>query len=362
MRGEDYNLWLCSIGGIGSRKLMALREAFADSRTVYEASERELSSVRGIRASDAKKIVESRERKEMEELKQKMAECRMKCVTFFSADYPEKCRFLYNPPKKIFYKGNMMTEKTAVAIVGARDCSVYGKEMARWFGSELGRAGVAVISGMARGVDGWAHQGALEGGGVTYAVLGNSVEICYPAEHAGLYRSIERHGGILSEYPPGTKAAPAFFPRRNRIISALAEGILVVEARKKSGSLITVSHALEQGKDIFVIPGRVGDSLSEGCNDLIKQGAFLVTSPWEIIEYYGIVKEKNRENFKNINFFLETTEKMVYANLSLEPKRLTQIAGELAMDSIEVTKIILSLQKKKLVREIGNHYYVRNVI
>ena len=187
--------------------------------------------------------------------------------------------------------------------------------------------------------------------------------ICYPSEHARLYQSIVRQGGVLSEYPPETPAMPGFFPMRNRLISALSEGVLIVEAREKSGSLITAELALEQGKDIFVIPGRIGDTLSEGCNQWIRQGAFLVTKPLDIVEYYEtnglLARRKKSKNLSKIKVSLESEEKMVYASLSLEPKEVNQIAKETALPAAMLMKQLFSLQKRGLVKEIGKNNYIK---
>lgn len=362
MKDVDYDFWLCSIDGIGIKRLEILIRSLKTPENVYHAPEERLRKIDGISKRDVHNIVESRKEYDEIRMKEELKKYDMKCATYFSDYYPETCRHIYNPPKRLFYRGKMPEKGIHLAVVGARNCSHYGKENARWFSACLAANGISIISGMARGIDGWAHQGALEGGGYTYAVLGNSVEICYPREHEKLYQSIWKHGGILSEYAPGTVAAPGFFPMRNRIISALSEGVLVIEAREKSGSLITAEQALEQGKDIFVIPGRVGDELSEGCNNLIKQGAFLVTSPEEILKFYGLVYEKNTKNSRNINIFLESDEKMVYASLSLEPKHLNVLAEELKMEPAEVMKRLFSLQRNHLIKEMGNHYYIKNVI
>lgn len=356
---EEYEFWLCGIDGIGSRKLMKLRQEFQTAEAVYLASEKKLKKITGITEKDVHNIVESRTKYNPGYWRKKLAAYQMKCSTFFSGDYPSECRQLYQPPKRLFYIGRLPHERYRIAIVGARDCSLYGREVARRFAAYLAANGVAVMSGMARGIDGWAHQGALEGGGNTYAVLGNSAEICYPSEHERLYRSILRRGGVISEYEPGTKARAGFFPMRNRIISALSHGVLVVEAKIKSGSLITADLSLEQGKDVFVIPGRIGDTLSEGCNNLIKQGACLVTEPQEILECLGVIPEKEMENFTNLNIFLETREKMVYDNLGFEPRHLSELAEEQKMEQTEIMRCLLSLLKKGMVREIGNHYYVK---
>lgn len=360
MTKEEYNMWLCSIDGIGVRKLECLRQHMLEASEIFHASERTLEKVSGISKKDVHNIVESRKKYNPDSWKERLNSCQMKCITFFSEQYPAGCRTLYQPPKRLFYIGGLPEEKYSIAVVGARDCTLYGREMAKYFSSYLASNGVGIISGMARGIDGWAHQGALEGGGRTYAVLGNSAEICYPREHERLYHSIIRQGGVISEYPPRTEARAGFFPMRNRIISSLSQGVLVIEARVRSGSLITADQALEQGREVFVVPGRIGDALSEGCNNLIKQGACLVTEPEEILEFLGVNCEKKAKDLTKINFFLESEEKMVYASLSLEPKNVNTLAGELKMEQTRVMRCLLSLLKHGIVQEIGNHYYIKS--
>ncbi|HAV27204.1 MAG TPA: DNA-protecting protein DprA, partial [Lachnospiraceae bacterium] len=184
--------------------------------------------------------------------------------------YPARFEGLSNMPEELYVMGSLPDENApAVAIVGARMCSRYGHNTAFTFGKKLAEHGVSVISGMALGIDGAAQEGALSGGGKTYAVLGCGVDVCYPRSNKMLYDRIPERGGILSEFPPGTQPLPYNFPLRNRLISALADVVIVVEARKKSGSLITVDYALEQGRSVYAVPGRVGDALSDGCNYLI---------------------------------------------------------------------------------------------
>ena len=360
MKREEYDFWLCGIPGIGVKKLLKLRQEFPTAEQVFAAPEEKLRKVSGITRKDVHNIEESRKKYNPVHWNKKLAACQLKCEGFFSDEYPPECRHLHQPPKRLFYRGSLPKEQYRVAVVGARDCSLYGRETARLFSSCLAANGVAVISGLARGIDGWAHQGALEGGGSTYAVLGNSAEICYPKEHERLYHSIiRRGGGIISEYPPGTEARPSYFPMRNRIIGALSDGVLVVEARAKSGSLITADLALEQGKEVFVIPGRVRDALSEGCNNLIKQGACLVTEPEEILDCLGIIPQSGRKNLRNLNIRLETKEKMVYDSVSFEPKHISVLAEEQKMEPAEMMRCLLTLLKYGMIREIGNHYYVK---
>lgn len=207
------------------------------------------------------------------------------CVRRTDGAYPKRMSALRGMPKALYWRGSLPEEgKAAVAVIGARTCSPYGREMAQWFAGELAAAGVQIISGMARGVDGIAQRAALEHGGKSFAVLGCGTDICYPKENKELYERLLAEGGIVSEHPAGTPPLACHFPTRNRIISALSDLVLVIEAREKSGTLITVDFALEQGRDVYVLPGRIGDSLSGGCNRLLRQGAGAALEPSDILE------------------------------------------------------------------------------
>lgn len=295
------------------------------------------------------------------ELKHKSSEKNIRFLPITSTQYPKSLKEICDPPKGIYYKGKLPEDGKRIAIVGARNCSVYGREMAVYFGRELARKGIQVISGMARGIDGYAHRGALDGGGETFAVLGNGLDICYPPEHDRLALEIAGHGGLLSEYPPGEPALSWHFPLRNRIISGLSDGILVIEAKEKSGSLITVEQGLEQGKDIFSLPGRVGDLLSRGCNRLLKEGAIPVTEPGDILSYYGIdgtkEEDKNKKNYNR----LEMEEEMVYSKVCLEPRHLDQIARECGLELFDTMETLYSLEMKKLVTQPLKNYYIRRL-
>ncbi len=205
-------------------------------------------------------------------------------------EYPEVLHHYERMPSGLYLKGNLPDpDRKTVAVVGARNCSSYGRNAAFHFAEVLVREGVQIISGLAYGIDTWAHKGALKGGGRTFAVLGCGADVCYPKENYLLYEELLKNGGgILSEYEPGTPPLAWHFPIRNRIISGLADLVLVVEARKKSGSLITADYALEQGKSIFAVPGRVDDACSAGCNALIAQGAGIAWNPEVLLEeLYG---------------------------------------------------------------------------
>lgn len=288
-----------------------------------------------------------------------------KCIYWVAKQekiYPEKLKNIDNPPEGLYVQGRLPDkERLSIAIVGARNCTPYGKEMARYFGRELAAAGIQIISGLARGVDSSAHWGALEAEGDTFGILGCGIDICYPRENKKLFEKTAASGGILSEYEPGTPPLAAFFPQRNRIISGLCDGILVIEARVKSGSLITAAWGLEQGKDIFALPGRSTDLLSRGCNHLIRQGAALVETPEDILREYewnGKYKEGKTEKGKKNNISLEREEKIVYSRLSLEPKHLNCLIEETKLTASQVFTALLNLELSGRITDIGGGYYV----
>lgn len=208
------------------------------------------------------------------------------------SDYPERLKAITGRPSSIYVCGALPDDNVpSAAIVGARMCSGYGRAAAYEFGKVLSANGVQIISGMAAGIDSCSQEGALDGGGKSYAVLGCGVDICYPKRSEVLYRRLQDAGGLISEQPPGTKPLPYYFPERNRIISGLADVVIVVEAKAKSGSLITVDFALSQGKSVYAVPGRVGDALSDGCNYLIAQGAGIAYAPKAILDELRLISD-----------------------------------------------------------------------
>lgn len=219
-----------------------------------------------------------------------MEDKREQCIMKTDSQYPQGLRDIGHGPEKIYVRGRLPDDNIpSAAIIGARKCSSYGREMAEWFAGELAAAGIQVISGMAAGIDGVAQRAALTAGGSSFGVLGSGTDICYPRDNADLYAMLLEQGGVLSEHPAGTPPLPNHFPSRNRIISALSDVILVIEARERSGTLITVDFALEQGKDVYVLPGRVTDGLSCGCNRLLRQGAGIALEPNDIVD---VLQEK----------------------------------------------------------------------
>lgn len=278
-----YACWLDTIYWISSQSKYRLLEAAEGIQEIYHMPEQQVQAVMGKRGCE--RFMQHRERFEPEAVWNYLARQGISYTYCQAADFPKRLREIPDPPFGLFYKGRLPSDTMpAVAVIGARKCSEYGRCMAEQFAAGFAARGINVISGMAMGIDGISQSAALKAGGSSYAVLGGGVDIVYPRTNETLYAQLVRQGGVLSEYPPRLAPRPSLFPPRNRIISALSDVVLVVEAREKSGTLITVDMALEQGREVYTIPGRCTDSLSMGCNRLLRQGAMVATAPEDIIE------------------------------------------------------------------------------
>lgn len=275
-------------------------------------------------------------------------------------EFPEKLLELCDCPEGIYVRGRLPDpNKKSVAIVGARMCSAYGRATASYFARVLAANDVQIISGLALGIDGAAHEGALMAQGATFAVMAGGCEKCYPRAHIGLYEKMRLTGGIISEDPCGCPPMPRLFPKRNRLISILSDMVLVVEARKKSGSLITADFAAEQGRDIFAVPGRLEDELSQGCNELISQGAGIALSPERLLEIMGKNIKKSDNSEIVMQNVLAREENMVYSCLSLQPKSLEELCKTSKLPISSVTESVMLLQLQGLAKEIGRNRYVK---
>ena len=283
-----YELWLCSFPDVGNRQLLQLTELCGGAKGVYFAGlDRWMQVLKEKQVESLKRFTESWKPESEYERLQKRG---IRLVTLADRGYPGRLREIPDAPYGLFVRGSLPGEQQpTVAVVGARECSQYGSFVAEKLGEILGRSGITVVSGMARGVDGVSQQAALNAGGMSCGVLGCGIDICYPKENRRLYDRLPEQGCLVSSYPLGTPALARNFPPRNRIVSGLADAVVVVEAREKSGTLITVDMALEQGKEVYAIPGRITDRLSDGCNRLIRQGAVPLLNPEELIqELYGL--------------------------------------------------------------------------
>lgn len=365
MSDDIYMLWLSSlVHHIGSQKLNFLLDAFGSARAVFNAPAEELKNIMPNAKVAFSHISKTRSLEYIEAL---LTELESKGIAYISRNnvrFPALLKEIPDPPLGIFFMGTLPANNTEkVAIIGSRKCSEYGLLTARLLATPLAASGVVVVSGMARGVDSMAHRGALEGKGVTVAVLGSGVDICYPAENRNLRDEIMQSGCVLSEYAPGVRPMPAFFPARNRIISGMCKGIVVTEAGLKSGTLITVDQANEQGREVMAVPGNISSKLSQGTNQLIRDGATPVSCHQDIINTLGITNGANIEKItqsanKNISN-LASEEKRVYDNLSIEPISFDALVEATNIEVGKLHLICMGLELKGVAKKLPGTRYIR---
>lgn len=300
---KKYWIWLSLIPNLGSRKKQILLKQYKNPQTIYQLKESELSEIKGIGDKTIQNILDTNRKASVEKHMEYMIKNKIDIISIYDKEYPRILKEIYDPPISLYCKGDKtILNQKAIGIIGCREATEYGKNAAKYFSYHLAKKGINIISGLAKGIDSYAHIGAncakIEESspqissftqekkkkcGNTIAIVGNGLDSIYPKENEWLANQmIEEGGSILSEYPLGTKPDKMNFPARNRIISGMSEGILVVEAKEKSGTLITVDFALEQGRDVFVVPGNINSTNSVGTNRLIQQGAKLVTNYSEI--------------------------------------------------------------------------------
>lgn len=360
--GENrkYQYWLRRIKGVGNKKQKKIVEYCGGAKEAYGLSKRQLMSIPGISERDAEALVQSRSQWDLEQEVEILTKTGIRMTAMEDAEYPKRLKCLSDPPYAIFYKGKLPSpDEKAAAIVGARMCSSYGRAVALELGKKLAECKVSIISGMAYGIDSFGHWGAIHGEGRTYAVLGCGPDVCYPPKGQELYGKIEAAGGIFSEYPPGALPSPGQFPARNRLISAFSDFVIVVEAKKKSGSLITADFAIEQGKDVYAVPGRIGDALSAGCNDLIRQGAGIISDFSGFLQDLGLSEGslaggKETEKIKNS---LEKQELMVYSCFDLYPRNMEELVKMTKIPAPALADLLVRLQAKGLIEEYYKNHY-----
>jgi DNA processing protein len=353
---NEYAHWLFNVPGIGIGTIDKLLCGGRSCRELYELSEGELSGI--LTKKQVKNLVESRNVWDFAREKQKLDDLGIRFIPRIDPDFPEKLKNIPDPPFALYVKGKLPDEnKPSVAIIGARMCSDYGRFMARQLGKGLAAAGVQVISGMARGVDGISQKAAIDTGASSFGVLGSGADVCYPEENRQLYDGLCLNGGIISEYPPGTMPKANFFPMRNRIISGLADVVVVVEARLKSGTQITVDTALEQGREVVALPGRVTDRLSDGCNQLICQGAGVVLGVEDVLEKLFEVRNRRAAQAPEpACSLLHRDERVETAKISYPESVNSELCGqelslqEQILESIDIIPITASGVMEELYR------------
>ncbi len=342
----DEYFWfaLKSIPHVGNLTFRRLLQHFGTPEQALSASEMELAKVRGISSASITSILNhdpgNKAERECESLKRSGA----RIVTILSPDYPPLLLQTPDPPPFLYVKGELRLSEMSIAIVGSRRASPYGISTAEKLARELARHGVTVVSGMARGIDTTAHRAAVAEGGGTIGVLGCGVDIVYPPENRQLFNDMATKGALVSEFPMGTRPLAENFPRRNRVISGMCRGVLVVEAAERSGSLITAQCALEQGRDIFAIPGNIHSMNSRGVHRLIKEGAKLVERVEDIMEELSGKPFRSDDPPPLIRLCFSPCEASIYSLLSATPLHIDEIAAKCALTVADVSAILLRLE------------------
>ena len=360
---KKYLYWLTGVPLMGAVKINKLYEYAGSFEEVYNMKKEELEKVLFLTRKEKDILIEEKKKiSERFEAYHRLEEQGIQFITTMDEAYPKRLKNIYDFPAALFVKGGLPAEELpTAAIIGARSCSSYGRSEAEYLGRSLAEKGVQIISGLAYGVDGAGHRGVINAGGAAFAVLGSGIDNCYPRENWNLYNAIQEKGGVISEYGPKSEALPWHFPVRNRIISGLSDAVIVVEARKRSGSLITVGLALEQGKEVFALPGRVSDPLSAGCNELIKEGASMVTTPEDVAKFLGLKCKDSIKLKEKSGNGLAKNEKKVYSCLDLQPKHVEQVVTQSGMPAGECMAVLLKLELDGYAVQTTNQYYMRRL-
>lgn len=349
-----------SVGPITIKKLW---ERFGSIEKAWEAGEEEISSIEGINKKAVQAFIKNRSNINLDEELEKVRGANIDVLTLEDDNYPAVLKNIYAPPPVIYFKGNILSDdEKAIAIVGTRKASHYGKEVARKLAYELASLGITIVSGMAAGIDTAAHKGALEAGGRTLAVFGTGIDIIYPRSNMELSKQISSSGALLSEFPMGADPDKGSFPRRNRVISGLSMGTIVIEGHYTSGAMITAKYALDQGREVFAVPGNVELDQSKGPHWLIKHGAKLVESVDDVLEEFNMMRPGVRpealgtrqKDYSN----LSGDEKKIVESLSLEPKHIDRISIETSLTIPQVSSLLMMLEVKKVIRQLPGKMFI----
>jgi DNA processing protein len=345
------------VKGIGPMKVRALLDYFGDLGNAWHADTAALSQA-GLDRRALSSLLKARAQLDLDAELGKLAERGIKALTWHDPDYPPRLLQIPDPPPVLYMRGRLAAEdEWAVAVVGTRRASAYGKNVTQRLVTDLAVNHVTIVSGLARGIDGEAHRVALKAGGRTVAVLGCGLDLIYPPEHHNLAREILENGALVSEYPLGTRPEASNFPPRNRIISGLSLGVLVIEAGLKSGALITADYAADQGRDVFAVPGNLFVRSSAGTNRLIQDGAKLVTGAEDVLEELNLMMVAQQVEVRAVVPETET-EALLLQYLSLDPVHVDEIARRVGLPIAEVTSNLALMELKGMVRQVGGMNYM----
>ncbi len=355
---EDKKYWAAfsKINGIGSKKIIHLSKQFPTMQAAWSASFQQLKQA-GLTHKDASLIAQARDIIDPENVWLKIQELQINVITIADASYPAPLKEIFSPPAVLYLKGYLQDSWNLIlAVVGTRNTTSYGRQVTPTIVEHVTKAGIAIVSGMALGIDTIAHRSSVDSGGHTIAVLGSGIDILYPRTNTGLAQDILNSGGaLISEYPPGTEPHKQHFPARNRIISGLSRGVLVIEGGEDSGSLITARCALDQNREIMAVPGNILQNTAKGPNSLIKMGASVITCAADILEIYNI---KNALSGEKAIIKPETDEeKLIVSILVKKPLHIDEILQACTLETSIISSTLAIMEMKGMVKNLGGKYY-----
>jgi len=352
-----YWLGFNLVPGIGPRRLQALLDTFGSPSLAWNAPPARLSDA-GLDRRSLDNLLEARSKLSLDRELEKVQSAGVQLISWEDQAYPRHLRNIYDPPPLLYVRGTLRREdEWAVAVVGTRRASAYGKEAARQMAGGLARSGITIVSGLARGIDAQAHRAAIDAGGRTIAVLGCGVDVVYPPEHRNLTREVVGQGALISEYPLGTQPEASNFPPRNRLISGLSLGVLVVEAGARSGALITARFAAEQGRDVFAVPGSIFQRNSEGCNRLIQDGAAPALSIRDIQEELSLTMVEQQAEVRAVVPATDMESRLL-GQLSSEPMHVDELCRTVELPVAQISSTLALMELKGMVRQVGGMKYI----
>lgn len=355
MNNNEVLIWINGLEGVSNKTIDNLEKHFGQIQYLWDASNSDINKLDFLNDKIKLEIIKNRNMEYYSKQRHKIQQLGLKVITIHDDDYPEGLKTVHNYPKVLYIKGEIKEEdKLSIAIVGSRKATAYGRWAASKFAEELSQMGITIVSGMARGVDTLAHLGAIQAKGRTLAILGSGIDVIYPKSNSQLYYDISSNGAVISEFPPGTEPLPYNFPQRNRIISGMSLGVVVIEAGEKSGSLITAQHAMEQGKDIFALPGNINSVYSKGTNLLIRDGAKILIDLDDILEEIKVLRDKcSYYNKKTIDYEeLSDDEGKIVKTLLEKPLHLDMISYNCDIGIAKVTSILTILEMKRVIKQL----------
>jgi len=356
---KDIKYWVgfSLIPGIGHVRLTQLENYFGELEKAWRAGPADLKQS-GLNSSSIRAITSWRPKLSLEAEMEKLDRYGVKVLTWHDPGYPPRLKEIYDYPPILYIRGSLLPEdEWCLAVVGTRRATVYGRQVTEEIAADLARSKITIVSGLARGIDSVAHRSALEAGGRTIAVFGCGLDIVYPSENAELARRIIKQGALISEYPLGTRPRADNFPRRNRIMSGLSLGILVTEAGKTSGAMITANLALEQNREVFAIPGSILSPASRGTNHLIQEGAKLVGDYNDILEELNLTAVAHQMEIQEI-VPASDTESLLLKQLSAEPAHIDELCRSTGLSVAEISSTLAMMELKGMVKQMGNMNYV----